>query len=132
VAGPADDRHVTVPVGAVGVHAVGGQQVQQPVARVPVGVVRADRHQRDGGATGRQEPGIGVRAAVVGHLEHVGGQIGAPGRDPGLGLRAQVAGEEHPDAALGDADDQAQVVGVSPRGGSCRVRREHLELGGAH
>jgi len=77
---------------------------------VAVAVVRADRHQRHGGSAGGEEAGIGVGAAVVGHLEHVGGQVGAVGHDSRLRLRAEVAGEQHSQPALGGSDQQAQVV----------------------
>jgi hypothetical protein len=63
---------------------------------VAVGVVRADRHQRHGRSAGRDEVGIGVGAAVVRNLEHIGGQVGAVGHDPCFRLGAQVPGEEHP------------------------------------
>jgi hypothetical protein len=95
---------------------------------VPVGVVRADRDQRHGRATGREEAGIDVGAAVVRHLEHIGGQVGAVGHDPGLRLRTQVAGEQHPDPALGHPDHQAEVVRLGPGDRPPGVGGEHLDV----
>jgi hypothetical protein len=68
---------------------------------------------------------------VVRHLEDVGAQVDAPGEDPALGRGAQVTGEEHPDATLGDPDDQGQVVGRRGRGGDLRWWGEDLQLRGA-
>ena len=45
--------------------------------RVAVGVVGADRDQRHPGAAGGEEVRVGVTAAVVRHLEHVGAQVDA-------------------------------------------------------
>jgi hypothetical protein len=73
---------------------------------VAEGVVRADRDQPDPGTAGGQEAGVGVRAAVVRHLEHVGPQVDFFGDQAGLGLGAEIAGHEHPDAANSDPDDQ--------------------------
>ena len=83
---------------------------------MPVGVVRAHRDQRDPGAAGREEVRIGVAAAVVRHLEHVGPQV-----DPGGDHRAsasgpQVAGEQDPQPVDRDPDDHRQVVRRGPRG----------------
>lgn len=91
-----------------------------------VGVVRPDRHHRDPRAGRGEEAGIGVGAAVVGHLEHVGGQVGARGQ-PAFGVRPQVTGEQQPEAPLGDPHDQGQVVGLGADHGSRRVGREHLD-----
>jgi hypothetical protein len=132
VPGPADHRHVAVPVGAVGAHAVARQQAEQPVGGVAVGVVRPDRHQRDRRPARGQEAGVGIGAAVVRHLQHVGGQVDALGHDPRLGLRTQVTGEQHPDAVLGRPHHHAQVVGFCSGRGPRRVGRQHLELGVAH
>ena len=102
-------------------------QLSSRRGRVPVGVVRADGDQRDPGAAGGEEPGIGVAAAVVRHLEHVGPQVD-PGREqPRLGLRAEVAGEQDPDAAHGRPDDQRQVVGLRGRRRPLRGGCQHLE-----
>ena len=57
----ADDGEVALPVGAVHPHAGAGQPVEQPAGGVPVGVVGADRDQRDPGTAGGQELRIGVR-----------------------------------------------------------------------
>jgi hypothetical protein len=126
---PADHGQVAVPVGAVGAHAVAGQQVQQPVGGVAVGVVRTDRHQRDGGSARGQEAGVDIGAAVVRHLEHVGGQVDAIGHDPRLGLRPQVTGEQHPDAPLGGPQHHAQVVRLGPGRRLPGIGGQHLELG---
>jgi hypothetical protein len=94
---------------------------------VPVGVVRADRDQGDPRAGGGQEPTVGVGAAVVRHLEHVGPQVDPARDDARLRRAAQVAGEQDPDPALGHAHDQRQVVGRHRGRGDLRWRGEHLD-----
>jgi hypothetical protein len=94
---------------------------------VPVGVVRAHGDERGAGAGGREEPGIGVRAAVVRNLEHVGPQIDPAGAQPGLGLRPEVSGQEDPHAPDGGAHDQRQVVGLRDRRGPLRLGGEDLQ-----
>jgi hypothetical protein len=98
---------------------------------VAVGVLRADGHQRHGRAAGGQEARVGVGAAVVRHLEHVGGEVGALGHDARLRRGPQVTGEQHPDAALRGPHHQAQVVGLRARGRLVRVGGQHLEAGRA-
>jgi hypothetical protein len=110
LAGRPHDREVAAGVGAVHPHAGAGQPGQQPGGGVTVGVVRADRDQCGPGAAGRQEFRIGVGAAVVGHLQHVGAQVDAGRDDPGLRLGAEVAGEEDAQPPVGDPRDQGQVV----------------------
>jgi hypothetical protein len=97
-----------------------------------VGVVRADGHECDGRAAGGEEPGVGVGAAVVRHLEDIGGQVRAVGHDPRLRLGAEVAGEQHPHAPQGRPQHQAQVVRLSPRGRPLGLGCQHLEPGLAH
>jgi hypothetical protein len=72
---------------------------------VPIRVVGPDgdeRHPR----TGRgQEAGIGVRAPVVGHLEHIRPHVYPGGKDPLLGSSAQIAGEKDADTVDRDTDE---------------------------
>jgi hypothetical protein len=93
-----------------------------------VGVVRTHGDQRQPGAAGGEEIGVGISAAVVRHLEHVGTQVRARGEDPGLGLGTEVAGEQDPHAPVRDPRDHRQVVGSGARGGTVRRRGEHLDL----
>ena len=65
---------------------------------------------------------------MVGHLQHVRREVPAPGEHPRLGLGAEVAGEQHPQPALGDPHDQAQVVGVRPGDRACGHGCQRLEL----
>jgi hypothetical protein len=92
-----------------------------------VGVVRAHRDERDACTGGRQEIRIGVGAAVVRHLEHVGPHVGTRRQDPLLGRGAQVTGEQHPQTMRGDPDEQAEVIGSSGGAGPARKRGQHLE-----
>ena len=125
--GGADDRQVAAPIGPVHPHPGLRQPGQQAPGGVPVAVAGPHRDQRDACAAGREERRIGVRAAVVRHLEDVRAQV-RPGReDLRLGLGAQVAGEQEPHPALGDPDDHRQVIGLGRRYGPCRVRGEHLD-----
>ncbi len=93
---------------------------------MPVAVVGPDGDQRDPGATGREEGGIGVPTAVVRHLQHVGAQVDAAVDDPRLRLPAEVAGEQHPHAVAGDPDDEGQVVGLGRGRRELRWRCEDL------
>ena len=131
VARRAGDGQVALAIGAMHLHAVPHQVGQGAAGRVAVRVVGAHRDQRDPRAGCRQEPRIGVGAAVVRDLEHVGPDIDPPVEDAGLRLGAQVAGEEDPHAALGDPHEQAQVVGRGRRRGDLRRGRQHLDRGGA-
>ena len=128
----ADDGQVALAVGAVDRHPGAGQPGEQPRCRVAVGVVRADRHQRDPGAGRGQERRVGVGAAVVRDLEDVGAQVDAAGEHACLGGRAQVAGEQDPHAALGHPHDQRQVVGLGGRRRDLRGRRQDLQRRAAH
>jgi hypothetical protein len=86
----------------VHLHAVAGEPGQRGCRRVPVRVVRTHRDQGDARTGGGQEVRVGVGAAVVRHLQHVGAHVDAPAQDPGLGLGVEVAGQEDPHTALGD------------------------------
>jgi|tagenome__1003787_1003787.scaffolds.fasta_scaffold20962878_2 hypothetical protein len=98
---------------------------------MPVRVVGADRDQGHPRSGGGEEPGVGIGAAVVRHLEHVGPHVDVPVQDPGLGLGAEVAGEEDADAALGDPHEQAQVVRRRGDRGDLWRGRQHLDRRGA-
>jgi hypothetical protein len=94
---------------------------------VPVGVVRAHGDECDPRPGGGEEAAVGVGAAVVRHLEHVGVQVHAAGDDPRLHRAAQVAGEQRPEPALGHPYQQRQVIGRHRGGGELRRRGEHLD-----
>jgi hypothetical protein len=94
---------------------------------VPVGVVGADREERDPRAGRGQEARVGVGAAVVRHLEHVGREVGPRSEDAGLGRRAEVTGEQDRDAAVGDPDDQREVVRLGSGRGPLRRRSQDLD-----
>ncbi len=126
-AGVAHHGQVALPVGAVHPDALLRQPGQHPGRRVPVGVVRAHPDQRDPRPGGGEEAAVGVGAAVVRHLEHIGPQVDAARDDPCLHRAAQVAGEQDPDPALGHPDDQRQVVGRHRGRRDLRRRREHLD-----
>jgi hypothetical protein len=98
---------------------------------MPVAVVLPHRDQCHAGAAGGEEAWIGVAAAVVRNLQHVRAEIGSGGEDPRLRRGAQVPGEQGPDAALRDPDDERQVVGLGGCARPVRVRGEHLDGGGA-
>ncbi len=130
--GRADDREVPVPVRPVDPHPGARQPGHEPPGRVPVGVVRADGDERHPGAAGRQEGGVGVRAPVVGNLQHVRAQVGPGRQDARLGPGAEITGEQHPHPTLGDPDDHRQVVRLGGRGGPLRRRGEHLDVRRPH
>jgi GAF domain-containing protein len=60
---------------------------------MPVVVVRADGEQRHPRPGRGEEVGIGVGAAVVRHLQHVGAQVGAAMEEARLGRRAENASQ---------------------------------------
>ena len=91
-------------------HAGPREPGEQARGRVAVRVVRSHGDQGDAGAAGGEELRVRVAAAVVGHLEDVGPQVGPLGDHPCLRLGTEVAGEQDRAAAHGRADDQGQVV----------------------
>jgi hypothetical protein len=97
-----------------------------------VGVVRTHGDQRQPGTAGGEEIGVGVGAAVVRHLEHVGTQVHACREEPGPGPGTEVAGEQDAHAPVRDPRDHRQVVGFHARGGTIRRGSEHLDLRPAH
>jgi hypothetical protein len=111
----------------VHLHPVLPQPAERLRGGVPVGVVGTDGDQRDPSPARRQEGRVGVGAAVVRHLQHVGAQVHAGAQDARLGLGAQVAGEQHRDASGGGPHDHRQVVGCCGRRRPCWVRGEHLQ-----
>jgi hypothetical protein len=128
----ADQRQVARPVGAVHPHPGPGQNRQEASVGVAVGVVRADRDEGDPGSARLEETGVGVTAAVMGHLEHVRAQIRSVPDQPGLRLGAQVAGEEDPQPVRRHAGDEREVVGLGRRGRPLRDGREHLHRDAAY
>ena len=94
---------------------------------MPVGVVGAEGDHRDRRPGGGEELRIGVAAAVVGHLQHVGPQVRAVAHQPGLGLGTEIAGQQQPEPADGHPDDEGQVVGLGGRGGPPRRRGENFQ-----
>jgi hypothetical protein len=108
------------------------QHAEQLGRRVAVGVVRSDRDQRHASSGGGEEVRVGIRAAVVRHLEHVRSQVGTAGEDACLGVRAQVSREQHPKPPVRDTHDERQVVRLGVGGGLVRGRRKHLQNGAAH
>jgi hypothetical protein len=110
----------------VDLHPVAGEFVEGALRGVPVAVVGTDGDQRHPCAGGGEEVGVGVGAAVVRHLQHVGPHVDAPVEDAPLGLGVEVAGEQHPHPALGEPDQHAEVVGLRGRGGRRGRRGEDL------
>jgi len=130
-AGSTHDGQVALAVGSVHPHVVGREPVERAGRRVTIGVVGTHRDEGDAGLGRGQEVRIGVRAAVVRDLQHVGLQVHPAGQDAGLRLRVQVAGEQDPDAALGHPHQEAEVVGLGLRRRDLRRRCQHLDGGTA-
>jgi hypothetical protein len=95
---------------------------------VAVRVVGAHGHQGHPGARRGEELRIGVGAAVVGHLEHVGGQVDAVPDEAVLRLCTEVTGQEHPEAPDRHPDDQGQIVRFRTRHRPPGARRQHIHL----
>jgi hypothetical protein len=95
---------------------------------VAVRVVRAQGDQRNPRARRRQEAGVGVPAAVVRHLQHVGGQVHAVLDEAGLRRGTEVAGQQDAQPVDRDADDEGQVVRLVAHSRTVGARREHRQL----
>jgi hypothetical protein len=95
---------------------------------VAVGVVSPDRDQAHPGAGCGQELRIGIGAAVVRHLEHVGGEVDVGAGQSSLCLTPEVAGEQRAHPVLGDPDHQRQVVRRHRPGRPPGIGCEHLDL----
>ena len=121
------DGEVALAVGPVDPHPVARQPGERGGRGVPVRVVGAHRDQCHARARCGEELGIGVGAAVVRHLEHVGAQVGPGGHQACLGLRAEVAGEQDPQSPDRDPHDHGQVVGRGSGGRPAWVGRQHLD-----
>jgi hypothetical protein len=130
--GGTGDGEVALAVGAVQLHAGPREDAHRRGRGMPVGVVGTDRDQSDPRPGCREEARIGVGAAVVRHLEHVGAQVDPVPDQPRLHLRAQIAGEQHAHPALGDPDDHREVVGGGRPRGPPRVGRQDLDRGRSH
>jgi hypothetical protein len=76
-----------------------------------------------------EEVRIGVGTAVVGHLQHVGGQVDAVPDQAVLCFSAEVTGQEHPQTADRDPHDEGQVVRFGSGHGPVCPGRQHLEFG---
>jgi hypothetical protein len=94
---------------------------------VPVGVVRAHGDQCHPGAARGEELPVGVPAAVVRHLEHVGRQVDVRPFERRLRLRTQVSGEQHTHPPHGHADDEREVVGLRARASAAGIGSEDVD-----
>lgn len=94
-------------------------------------VAEADGDDRRTGMSRVEEGRRGVRRPVVGHLEHIGGQVGAGGEDRVLLLDLRVTGQQKPGSSDGRSHHERGVVRV--RSGPVRrcSRAEYLEADGA-
>jgi hypothetical protein len=105
VAGP-DHGHVAVEVRAPYGYSEPGQLGQQQRTRVTVIVVQANGDHRNFRMHAREECGIGVRRAVVRHLEHVGVNVDAGGEHRLLCLDLGVARQQDRHAAHDGPHDE--------------------------
>jgi hypothetical protein len=101
------DRHgdVAVAIGATGRDAELAQLGEQQGRRMAVIVVQPDGNDCDLRVRGLQEPRVGIGAAVMGHLQHVGADVGARVEHGLLLLDLGVAGQEYAHAANGGPHD---------------------------
>jgi hypothetical protein len=107
-----DHSDVTIAVRPEQRHAEARHLVQQDRRRVPIVVVEANAHHRDGGVDGGEEVRIGVGRAVVRDLEHVGAKIRAGREQRALSLDLGVARQEDAYAVDHRPQDQRRVVRV--------------------
>jgi hypothetical protein len=127
-AAPAHHRDVALLVGARVRHAQPFQFGDQHRRRVAVVVAGPDRDQRQPGLAGLQEARVGIGAAVVGHLEDVGAQVGAAGEQVVLGLDLGVARQQDPHAGHGGPQHHRGVVRVRAGTGEDVAGAEHVEV----
>lgn len=121
------DRNIAVAVCTAYRHAESAEFCQQQRRRVAVVVVQPDGDDGELGMYGRQEPSVGVCAAVMGHLEHVRADVDACRQHGLLLLDLGVTGQEHPHTVHGRAYNHRRVVGVGPRPVQRDPWREHVE-----
>jgi len=90
-------------------------------------VARADRDQRDPRLDGADERWVLVPAAVVGDLQHVGGEVSSPAQQITLRLELDVPGREDRHLAHADPRYDRGVVGIRASADVTRHRAEHLD-----
>jgi hypothetical protein len=127
-AGPADDGDVAVVIGAEQRHAQPSHLGQQHRRRMAVVVVQAHADHGDRRMNRGQEGGVGVRRAVMRHLEDVGPQVGAGVQQPTLGLDLGVAGQQDAHAADLGPHHEGGVVGIGASARVGRRRPQHVEV----
>jgi hypothetical protein len=98
---------------------------------VTVVVVQPYRDDGEPGVHRREEACIGVRAAMVRHLEHVGAHVDARGQHGLLRLDLGIAGQEYPDTPHRRPQDQRRVVRIGPRATHGDTRSQHLQVDSA-
>jgi hypothetical protein len=125
-----DDSDVAVTVRTTDGHAELAQLGQQQWRRVTVVVVQPHRDDRQPGMHRAEEASIGVSAAVVRHLEHVGPYVDASGQHGLLRLDLGIAGQEHPDTSQRRPHDQRRVVRIGPRTAHGPRRSQELQVHG--
>jgi hypothetical protein len=123
-----DDGHIAVLIGAAYRHAQLAELGEQQWRRVAVVVVAPDRDDGQLGVYCLQELPIGVRAAVVGNLEHVRADVDARRQRGLLFLHLGITGKQQPQAADSGSQDQRGVVRIRPRAAHREGRGQHVEV----
>ena len=123
-----DDGHIAVLIGATYRDAQLAELGEQQRGRVAVVVVPPDRDDRQLCMYRLQELRIGVRAAVVGDLEHVRADVDARRQRGLLFLHLGITGKQQPQAADRGPQDQRGVVRVRPRSAHRERRGQHVEV----
>jgi hypothetical protein len=115
-------------IGAARGHPELAQFCEQQRRRVTVVVVQPDRDHRHPGVDGREEPLVGVRAAVMRNLEHVRADIDSCGQHSLLRFDLGVTRQQDAHTAHRRPDDDRGVVRIRPRAAHRDPWREHVKV----
>lgn len=124
--GVAEHRDVTSAIGAQHGAAEGAQVVHRASRRMAIGVIGADRHQRQARVQRAGQLPVLVGRAVVRHLEDVDRPRADPAQQLGLGGRFEVAEQREAQLPRGDQECDAGVVRPGRLGAEPTGRPQHV------
>jgi len=128
----ADHSDVTVFVGPTDGHSRAAQPIHQPLVGVSVVVASPDRDHRNTSLDCGEKRWVLVRAAVVGDLQDVGGEIGSAAQQVTLRLELDVPSRQHRHRADTDPGYDRGVVGIGSGADVADHRAEHLDPRDVH
>jgi hypothetical protein len=123
-----DHCGVTIAIGTAYRNAQLAELGEQQRRGVAVVVVQPDRDDAQLGVHRCEEPGVGVRAAVVRDLEHIRADIDARVEHRLLFFDLGVTGQQHPHALDGRSQDHRGIVRIRPRAPHRHGRGEYVQV----